>query len=93
MSNQQRVNCRICRHESPTNGKVCLGCGTPVANARAHPSKKKNQKPKCPQCRRDQSYEQLGFLVCKACGAHFEDDDFTFVDTRPDVNAMKKERK
>ena len=86
------LQCRICNGPRPTNGKVCLGCGTPVANAT--PSiRPRVQTPRvCPKCgsRRYIPCEDQRF-ECVECSSHFEDADFGFLDTRPVENAMKRE--
>ena len=87
------IKCRICRGVRNTNGRVCLGCGTPVANA-IDRNKPKRARPTCPICgpRPKVSEVQPGRFECGGCRSHFEADDVGYVDTRPDVNAEKRER-
>lgn len=86
-------NCRICNKVSPHDGRRCLGCATPIANAKV--TTKAPAKPRCPRCGSG-SHRPLTFdrarLECQACHAVFEPPDGYAVDTRPDVNAEKRER-
>lgn len=94
MSEQQFIDCRMCRGCRPHNGKVCLGCGTPVANARVVERKRSQPgRPPCPACGCRVSHEvAAGRFSCRDCMAEFEAVEVGYCDTRPDVNAEKRER-
>lgn len=64
----------------------------PVANATVKP-KAKSVNRRCPRCdsRAVQREIEPGRYCCNRCRAVFEDDDFGYVDDRPDVNAEKRE--
>lgn len=87
------IYCRICRGERNADS-VCLGCGTPVANAEQKLAKRVKTMRKCPRCASSR-YRDIsgGQFSCLECHAMFEDPDFCFVDSRPEQNAMKKERR
>lgn len=92
MPSESSIQCRICRKHTPTDGQLCLGCGTPVENAIDN-SRLKVRKPQCPKCNSGANYEiETGRFSCRDCMAVFEAEDFGYVDTRPDVNLDKKER-
>lgn len=90
------INCRICSGQREVIGSSCGGCGTPIANAEVKRKKsaKRNAgrtKPKCRACKRfNTRLHGDGQYLCIDCGAMFEGDDFSFVDDRPEHNAMKK---
>lgn len=88
------INCRFCRGHRPTDGKRCLGCGAPVAHAILRQRPRVQVERHCPSCHR-KTYRTIepGRFECVNCLAQFEDDDFSYVDTRPEQNAMKKERR
>lgn len=92
--------CRFCQGERPHDGKFCLGCGSPVENARISPTGQRNRpsqkRAQCPKC--GSGGNQVlgdGSLVCRNCGAWFDPDNegVVAVDTRPEQNAMKKEER
>lgn len=85
-------NCRPCGKVSPHDGKICLGCGTPIANAKAAKAPA-GPKRVCPKCKSG-SYRVLeeGRFVCRGCAAVYEELDGFAWDDRPDVNAEKRER-
>lgn len=86
-------NCNMCRKVQEHDGKRCLGCGTPVANAKV-PTKSPS-KPRCPGCGSGNNKPvpwDESRLECQACHAVFELPDGVALDDRPDVNAMKRER-
>lgn len=87
-----RITCRYCRGERPTDGRRCLGCGAPVANARVNSRTRKVTPRKCPRCRSG-SYSTLeeGRFECRSCRTVYEDDDVGYLDTRPIENAIKRE--
>jgi transposase-like protein len=83
----------MCRKVSPHDGRRCLGCGTPIANAKV--TTKAPAKPRCPNCGSGKNKPVLGDesrLECQACHAAFELPDGYALDDRPDVNAEKRER-
>ena len=89
------VICRYCRGPRPTSRGLCLGCGAPVERAELHERKRTRKPRKCPKCGSG-NYQQArdeGRFECRGCSAVFEDDDFEFLDTRPHINAIKKERR
>lgn len=85
-------DCRCCGGIRDHNGKICLGCGTELARCKK-PKVQKNVH-ECPGCTHTGPHQPLGMAQyrCLKCGSLLEGQDFTFVDTRPDVNAMKQER-
>ena len=86
------IDCNICQGRRESAGGVCLGCGTPVANARM-PGKVSASKPRCPNCKRSQSRElERGRFLCGHCRAVFEREDVGYLDDRPAINAEKRER-
>ena len=84
------IQCRFCQGVRPVLLKRCQGCGSPVENARDN--SKPRAKRQCPKCQSG-SYQEIdaGRYVCRSCQGVYEDDDFSFVDSRPDVNAEKLE--
>ncbi len=88
--------CRFCQGMRSANaGRQCDGCGMPIANAFLSDSSRKKSKLrlKCPQCRSTNADEvEKDPFLCNTCGSVFEAVDQSFVDTRPEQNAMKKER-
>lgn len=89
---QEAIFCRICRKNQLTVQGRCRSCGTPAANAKSN-SKPGSGLTKCPFCHHGSTVQlEEGRFYCKICDKHFEDDDFGFLDTRPDVNLEKKER-
>lgn len=86
----QTIDCRFCGGIRDANDSMCLGCGSPVANARRSIKKRESKRP-CPKCksRASSAIDDVTF-TCRACGSNFEDDDFGFIDDRPDHNAMKR---
>mgnify|MGYP006908234776 CR=1 FL=1 len=90
----QPIQCRFCNGPRRTLGGVCLGCGMPVANARDNRRPAKKRPRRCPRCRSDRCTEvSPGEYKCNECSADFENDDFSFVDDRPEENLDKKSRK
>jgi ribosomal protein L37AE/L43A len=91
-----RIYCRICCGERPMSKDMCLGCGTPRANAAVPKSNKPantQPKPKCPGCGLDHSTMlEAGRWQCAVCHAVFEGVEFTFLDDRAEQNAIKRER-
>lgn len=87
------IDCRFCGGQRPDNGKVCLGCGAPVANAKRVVRPLKERRRKCPRCGSNKYVHADGRLSCKECWCVYEDADFGFVDDRPLENAIKKERR
>lgn len=85
------INCRFCQIVTPTNGKRCLGCGMPVANARIQGKPKRIRIGDCPACgcRQAQVLDNHR-KMCRKCGTEFELPDFDFLDSRPEHNAIKK---
>jgi DNA-directed RNA polymerase subunit RPC12/RpoP len=84
------IQCHFCNGPRPSDGKKCLGCGMPVANA-VRKTKPRVDGVQCPSCRRRniRALDNHGY-VCLACHAEFEKEDFSFVHYKPEVNAMKK---
>lgn len=89
---KQTHNCRPCGKVSPHDGRICLGCGTPIAKAKA-PSKPAATKQVCPKCKSG-GYRVLepGRFICNGCQTVYEELDGYAWDDRPDVNAEKRER-
>ena len=90
-----RIQCRFCRGERQVVGGLCGGCGTPAANARdnSRPRKRRNV-PKCPKCGCTVSKEiEDGRFSCRDCMCVHERPDGEAVHHKPDINAMKKERR
>ena len=85
-------DCNMCGGVRDHNGKLCLGCGTDIARCKK-PGKKGRNSESCPGCAHSGPHSVLeyGRRVCQKCKSVFEAADFSFVDTRPDVNAEKKE--
>ena len=84
-------NCHFCNGEREHDGKVCLGCGSPV-----HSCAPRNTKPRsknCPACRNPGPHQMISFerYRCRGCSVIMEKQDFCFVDDRPELNAIKKE--
>lgn len=88
--------CRFCNGKRRVNAKTqCEGCGMPVANAHVPEPARKLAKLrlKCPKCRRTHIAEiEKDRFNCETCDAVFEAADVGYLDTRPDINAEKKER-
>lgn len=83
--------CHFCDGEREHNGKVCLGCGSPV-----HACTPRNTKPRsknCPVCNHSGPHQMIAFerYKCRGCSVIMEKQDFHFVDDRPERNAIKKE--
>lgn len=85
--------CRCCGGIRQNNGRICLGCGTPLHQCEI-PRKPRVSKVDCPSCgkRSPQVVIEPGRYRCTACNSIFEADDFSFLDDRPDVSLEKKER-
>lgn len=85
--------CGICSGKRDNVGGMCSGCGGEVSEVRmsANPKPKPVQ---CPQCgpRTDAYPLGRGEHHCRRCGVKFSPVEFAFVDTRPEVNAEKRER-
>ena len=90
---QQTIKCRICRGERPTNGRVCLGCGTHIENARDVSRPKKAIICSRPNCRSTGPHKLLepGRYNCQKCNAVFEPADFSHLHTDPHRNVELKE--
>ncbi len=89
------IDCRFCGGTRPTNGKMCLGCGSPVQNA-INRNKVQKRVHICPKCHRSNYTPRPdGSAVCNNCDAWFDLDDegIVAVDTRPEENAKKRERR
>jgi ribosomal protein S27AE len=87
-----RMRCMICAGPRHFVDGVCTGCGTDQAKAvNTLPRKKR---PDCPRCSPGAPAKQLEAdrWLCQRCNAVFEAEDFCFADSRPDVNAEKRER-
>lgn len=87
-----RMRCMICGGPRHFVDGRCVGCGTEQAKAvNTQPRKKR---PDCPRCAKGAPARELepGRWLCQRCNAVFEADDFSFADSRPDVNAEKRER-
>jgi DNA-directed RNA polymerase subunit RPC12/RpoP len=83
--------CRICRRQRPESGK-CSSCGTGLTPY--YEPKAKAPSPSCPKCRgKHTQATPHGSRVCRDCGAEFEPVEVGYLDTRPDVNAEKRERR
>mgnify|MGYP006977238369 FL=1 len=83
----------MCGKVSPHNGHRCLGCNTPIANAKV--TTKPPAKPRCPGCGSGKNKPvpwDESRLECQACHAVFELPDGFALDDRPDVNLEKRER-
>lgn len=87
------IQCRYCRGERPHNGKVCLGCGAPIANATVRAKPVKAPRYTCPRCGSGKYVHADGRLSCKECWTVYEPPDFGYVDTRPVENAIKQEER
>lgn len=84
------IDCRFCNGTRDANDSMCLGCGSPIANARRTVKVRKAEKP-CPECNsRNSSVIDDHRFMCRDCGGTFENEDFGFVDDRPEINAMKR---
>lgn len=95
-----REHCRFCNRLTTFNEKRCTSCGMPKLNAIVHtPATPSVEKPpRCPNlCIGRMGFVSVpkeiepGRFQCSICGSVFEKDDFSFLDDRPTVNAMKKE--
>lgn len=86
--------CRFCRGEREVNSaRQCVGCGMPAGNAMSPTAKVRKARPMCPRCSSSHSTEtERGRFSCETCGGTFEPLEQTFVDDRPEQNAMKRER-
>ena len=89
--------CPVCLAKSGATVKVqgqkrCASCGTVVREVK--PSVASNTRPKCPKCGRSRARRwHDGRWLCPDCSALFEtESEVGFLDTRPDVNAMKREQ-
>lgn len=79
--------CHVCRNKRPECGK-CTACLT----QRTVWFAPKQQAPKCPQCQGTHTKATRdGSRRCNNCGAEFEPVEVSFCDSRPDVNAEKRE--
>ena len=87
------IDCRICQGSRPTtaDGRFCAGCGSPVANAVPR-DKQTDGTPRCPICNRRGKRTPGDQFACAHCVIVFEPVDVSYCDTRPDVNAEKRER-
>lgn len=86
--------CRFCRGVREVNAaRQCVGCGMPAGNAMVPVSKPRKSRPMCPRCRSSNTTEkERDRYSCETCGGTFEPLEQTFVDDRPEQNAMKRER-
>ena len=85
-------DCCICGGCRPKTGTHCCGCGSPLQLCRAT-SKVEDRRWQCPKCR-DKRYVHVGSgrVSCVGCYSEFElTPDVGFVDSRPEVNAEKRE--
>jgi DNA-directed RNA polymerase subunit RPC12/RpoP len=94
VSKQQTLNCRMCGGVRPHNGSVCLGCGTPVANAQnVNRKPKQDARPACPKCGCRVSWEiEPGRYSCRECMGVFEREDVSYLHHDPAINAERRER-
>jgi hypothetical protein len=83
--------CRFCNGDRYHNEKICLGCGMPVAQCK--PVVKEPRKKHCPCCNNQGPHINIAFerYRCRGCGVIMENQDFGFIDDRPERNAVKKE--
>lgn len=89
----QTINCRFCRGPRAIIAGKCSGCGMPRQNASDN-SRQKQKVLRCPGCRATgRDVLEPGRYCCRHCLTVYEDDDFTFVDTRPDRNLEKQGRR
>lgn len=86
--------CGVCRGQRDDICGMCSGCGGRVAEVRMS-AKPKPKSPQCPRCgpRTDAYKLKRGTYHCRKCGAEFSPVEVGFVDSRPDVNAEKREGK
>lgn len=89
---QQTHICRFCDGKRPHENGRCCGCGTDVRKCK--PEKITRNRNECPGCTHTGPHKLMESrrYRCLKCTAVFEGPDFEFVDTRPEVNAAKKER-
>lgn len=87
-------HCRYCNGVREFTTRQCLGCGSPKANAMVPAGSLSKKKAfRCPKCKSTRtSCLEDERHVCADCRAVFEADDVGFLDTRPDINAEKRER-
>jgi transposase-like protein len=89
------LHCRYCRGERPFTDKMCLGCGSPRANAMVHilPPNAEVRIPTCPGCGLNHGVKlEEDRYKCPICHAVYERLEQSFLDDRAEFNAMKKER-
>lgn len=80
--------CHVCRNRKGIGGR-CTSCGT---QRTVWFEKSKGTQSKCPRCRGLHSRAtREGSRRCNDCGAEFEPVEVSFCDSRPDVNAEKRE--
>lgn len=86
-------HCNFCRKVRQDVNGLCSGCGSEVRLAeKKRPAFDLNTPCPCPKCgRRGVPQEDDQRWFCLSCNIHFERDDQTYVDDRPDVNAEKQE--
>lgn len=86
--------CKFCDGKRPNDGEFCLGCGSQLAKCARSVAPDRVNVPRCPICSSKAKPEQMadGQIKCSTCLTLFEKTDFSFLDTRPDVNAQKKEK-
>lgn len=91
------IFCRYCN--GPRNvvvvadKRLCNGCGSHAANAHVpNTSREKNRVcPKCPHCRStNAAVLEPGRYECQTCHGVYEALEQGFVDTRPEMNAVKR---
>lgn len=87
-------HCRYCNGMREFTTRQCLGCGSPKVNAMVPAaSLNKSKTFQCPKCRSNRtSGMEDERHVCADCKAVFEADDFGYLDSRPEENAIKRER-
>ena len=92
-SKERNFNCRICQAVSPTDGTMCLGCGTPLRNAINRNKQHRVRPHLCPECHSN-NYRVLepDRFCCTKCNSVFEPDDMGYLDDRPLMNAIKREQ-
>ena len=84
------INCRYCDGERQVVLGICTGCGSPRSMA-ARRMKGRKKAEKCPKCKSPRiRLRETKEFHCMDCGAEFEAYDFSFLDDRPENNAIKK---
>lgn len=86
------INCRFCRGPRDVRNGICMGCGSPAANAKQVERKRPSRtRIACPRCKSVRSSPHSdGTRICRECGTEFEQMEVFFADDRPEHNAMKR---